>query len=66
MHNWEFLQTATGRWYWRHTTQTGAETLSTRDFASRAECMADAIRGVYTASGMQGRKLRERDQQPPR
>jgi hypothetical protein len=65
MHNWEFLQNAHGRWFWRHTPAAGPQTVSARDFASRAECMADAIRGVYSASRAPGRKMRDTDGQYP-
>ena len=65
MHNWEFLQNASGRWFWRHTHAVGPQTTSTRDFATRAECMADAIRGVYSASRIPDRKLRDGDSQYP-
>ena len=66
MQNWEFLQNALGRWFWRHTHANGHETTSTRDFATRAECMADAIRGVYTAArGGAERKLRDTEKHHP-
>ena len=64
MHNWEFLQNASGRWFWRHTSPVGADTTSSRDFASRAECMADAIRGVYNASRTPDRAWRLTDKDP--
>ncbi|MGZ5091494.1 MAG: hypothetical protein ACXWIS_16815 [Burkholderiales bacterium] len=66
MHNWEFLQNASGRWFWRHTHAVGPQTTSTRDFATRAECMADAIQGVYSASRISNRRLRDSDKQYPR
>ena len=64
MHNWEFIQNAAGRWFWRHTNPSGPETMSSRDFATRAECMADAITGVYSAARAQGRRLRDSDKPP--
>jgi uncharacterized protein YegP (UPF0339 family) len=63
MHNWEFLQNASGRWFWRQTNANGTHAISSRDFSSRAECMADAITGVYKASRTPDRRWR--DPPPP-
>jgi hypothetical protein len=43
---WEFLQDEQARWYWRCISE-GTSTQSDQRFASRTDCIADAMRHGY-------------------
>ena len=49
MDNWQFVQDALGYWGWQHTAGDGRLTLSPQRYASRTDCIADAMRHGYLA-----------------
>jgi hypothetical protein len=48
MNKWYFIPTGDG-WEWHRTDPTGKLTRSTRSFATRAECVADATASGYSS-----------------
>jgi hypothetical protein len=46
---WDFFVDKQGRWSWRCRRSEGAEAQSKHHFASRTDCIADAIRHGYLA-----------------
>src|SRR5689334_19318157 len=49
MQQWQFLQDSEGRWYWICTSETSSSQ-STGRFATRVDCVADAMRHGYLGS----------------
>jgi hypothetical protein len=49
MDTWQFYQDDCGMWCWKHVDAAGLATQSERCFASRTDCIADAMRHGYLA-----------------
>jgi len=50
MKRWQFGQTMDQRWYWRRFNDDGTQTESSRMFANRVDCIADAFEHGYMSS----------------
>jgi uncharacterized protein YegP (UPF0339 family) len=49
MDTWQFYQNDRGDWCWKHVAENGPTVESTTCYASRTDCIADAMRNGYLA-----------------
>ena len=49
MDTWQFFQNENGEWCWKHVGDDGNAMDSNKCFASRTDCIADAMRHGYLA-----------------
>lgn len=49
MDTWQFFQNESGEWCWKHVADSGHTLESGKCFASRTDCIADAMRHGYLA-----------------
>ena len=64
MDTWQFFQNENGDWCWKHVADDGNATEGDKCFASRTDCIADAMRHGYLARTSKTLSHGTRDQMP--